>query len=105
MREEFARRKLVWIQLTGQQLNDILLYLQNLPETRNLPRKLELAASGSGEELFRSKGCVSCHTGTLALENRLHNQTLTDSGVSLPAATNGKWHERQRQVCHARRRQ
>ena len=31
--------------------------------------------------MFEAKGCVKCHTGKLALENRLHNQTLTDIAV------------------------
>ena len=36
MREAFAQRKLSWMALTAQELTDILVYLQNLPETRNL---------------------------------------------------------------------
>ena len=56
MGAEFAEHHFVWIQLTGQQLTDILVYLQNLPETRNLPRRLELPASGSGRGSFSLQG-------------------------------------------------
>ena len=40
MRAEFAKRKLAWGKITGQELTDMLVYLQNLPETRNLAGEL-----------------------------------------------------------------
>jgi mono/diheme cytochrome c family protein len=83
MREEFAKRHLAWIHLTGQQLTDILLYLQNLPETRDLPRTLDLGGEQTGQDLFRSKGCAGCHTGTLALDRRLRDRTLTDIAAEM----------------------
>ncbi len=77
MRKAFAEKKLAWSSLTGQELTDILVYLQNLPETRSLAQNFEFPPSDSGAALFQSKGCAGCHTGKLALEDRLHNQTLT----------------------------
>jgi len=83
MRESFARKKLAWLSLTPQELTDILVYLQNLPETRNLAQNFLFPPSDSGEALFQSKGCAGCHTGKLALESRLRNQTLTEIVVDM----------------------
>ena len=83
MKEEFAKKHLPWIELTGQQLTDILVYLQNLPETRNLAGNLEIPESGRGQELFQSKGCAACHTGSLALENRLHSTNLAGIAAAM----------------------
>ncbi len=77
MREAFTRRHLRWPTLSAQELTDILVYLQNLPETKPLATNFLFPASESGQALFQKKGCVNCHTGKLALETRLRNQTLT----------------------------
>ena len=63
MRAEFAKKKLAWGKLTGQELTDMLVYLQNLPETRNLAKTFSFPPSDSGEKLFASKGCTECHVG------------------------------------------
>ena len=84
MREEFAKKKLTWSRFTAQELTDMLVYLQNLPETRNLASNFSFPPSEPGEKLFVSKGCSGCHTGPkMALENRLHNQTLTEIAVDM----------------------
>ena len=83
MREEFGKRKLAWVSLTGQDLSDMLVYLQNLPETKSLAQNFEFPPTDSGEALFQSKGCGGCHTGKLALESRLHNQTLTQIAADM----------------------
>jgi cytochrome c2 len=61
----------------------MLVYLQNLPETRGITHDFKLAASEQGATLFQSKGCADCHKGSLALEARLRNQTLTDIAVDM----------------------
>jgi mono/diheme cytochrome c family protein len=83
MRAAFAQRKFPWAALTGQELTDILVYLQNLPETRDLVRHFEFPPSDAGEKLFESKGCSTCHTGEMALEHLLKNQTLTDIAAAM----------------------
>ena len=83
MREEFAKRKIGWQEISAQELTDMLVYLQNLPETRGLAANFSFPPSDSGEKLFTSKGCAGCHTGKLALESRLHNQTLTEIAVDM----------------------
>jgi len=83
MRQAFAARKLRWSLLTAQELTDILVYLQNLPETRDLRGNFMFPPSETGEALFQSKGCVVCHAGKLALENRLRNRTLTQIAADM----------------------
>ncbi len=83
MRAEFAKRKLAWGRITSQELTDMLVYLQNLPETRNLAQNFSFPPSDSGEKLFVSKGCGECHTGNRAFEVLLKNQTLTGIAVGM----------------------
>jgi mono/diheme cytochrome c family protein len=83
MRAAFAQKKYPWIALTGQELSDILVYLQNLPATKDLPRRFEFPAADSGGMLFEEKGCNKCHTGSLAMERLLSNQNLTDIAAAM----------------------
>jgi mono/diheme cytochrome c family protein len=83
MRMAFARQKLEWQQLTSEQLNDILTYLRTLPETQHLVSRFSNTSGDNGHRIFESKGCVNCHVGKLALENRLRNMTLTDIAVDM----------------------
>ena len=81
MKSEFAKRGLKWPELTAQDLSDILVYVRNLPESRNAKPDFLLPPSESGEELFKTKGCSDCHTGARALA--LNNRTLNDIAASL----------------------
>ncbi len=83
MRDEFARKKLAWSTLSGQDLTDLLVYLQNQPDTKRLAANFQFSPADNGEALFASKGCNGCHTGKLALEGLLRNQTLTDIAVDM----------------------
>ena len=83
MKMAFARQKLEWQQLTSEQLNDILTWLRTLPETQHLVSRFSNASGDAGLRIFEQKGCVKCHVGNLALENRLHNMTLTDIAVDM----------------------
>ena len=83
MREAFARKKIAWQELTEQELSDILAYLRNLPETRGLDASFSFTSGEGGQAIFESKGCVKCHVGKLALEDRLHNLTLTEIAVDM----------------------
>jgi mono/diheme cytochrome c family protein len=83
MRQSFARRGIEWQALTTGELDDILAYLRSLPETRELTSRFSNTSGAAGQRVFQSKGCARCHTGALALENRLHNMTLTDIAVDM----------------------
>ncbi len=83
MRQAFARRGIQWQVLTGDELDDILVYLRSLPETSHLVSRFSNTSGAGGERLFVSKGCVNCHHGELALENRLKDLTLTGIAVDM----------------------
>ena len=83
MRQAFAQQKVPWPEITGQDLSDMLVYLRNLPATRQLASRLETTAGESGEALFQSKGCAGCHTGKLELAPRLRGKTLTDIAADM----------------------
>jgi len=83
MREAFARKKIAWQELAAQDLSDILAYLRNLPETRGMNVSFSFTTGDSGQAIFQTKGCVKCHVGKLALEDRLHNLTLTEIAVDM----------------------
>ncbi len=83
MREAFARKKIPWQELTAQDLSDILAYLQNLPQTRGMRTRFSFTSGEGGQAIFESKGCVKCHVGKLALEDRLHNLALTEIAVDM----------------------
>ena len=83
MRDTMAVTKLQWSRLSGQDLSDILVYLRNLPGTRQRKLAFETTAGDAGQELFTSKGCAACHVGALALPPRLKGKTLTDIAAEM----------------------
>jgi mono/diheme cytochrome c family protein len=83
MREAYRSHKLTWSPLTGQELTDMLVYLQNLPETRSVARTFSFPAGAEGEKLFSAKDCNQCHTGKRSLELLLKNQTLTQIAAGM----------------------
>jgi cytochrome c2 len=83
MKGEMASRHIAWPQLTSQELDDMLVYLQNLPQTRNEKLAFMLPSTDDGAALFKEKGCADCHKGALALEYRLADSTLTDVAAAM----------------------
>ena len=72
-----------WPQMTSDELTDLLVYIQNLPETRSLALHFSLPNGDKGKQLLESRGCVNCHKGNMALEGRLGSRTLTDVAASM----------------------
>jgi cytochrome c2 len=83
MRAAMSARRIRWPELTGQELTDLLVYVQNLPQTRGRVQEFALGPAGHGESLFKEKGCGTCHIGRLAIENHPANGTMTDFAVSM----------------------
>jgi mono/diheme cytochrome c family protein len=84
MREEFAKRKLDWPSLTGQDLTDLIVYARNLPGAKPAPPQFSPASPETGETLFQVKGCAACHKGDLDLsKGRLRVRTTADLAVAL----------------------
>ena len=83
MEREMQARHVTWPQLTSQDMTDLLVYLQNLPQTRNQEHSMSLGSPGVGEELFRSKGCANCHTNERSFSNLIGDSTLTDVAAAM----------------------
>jgi mono/diheme cytochrome c family protein len=83
MKGEMAGRKIPWPTLTSQELDDLLVYLQNLPQTRGAKLAFMMPSGEGGEALFKEKGCADCHKGALALEYRLGDSTLTQVAAAM----------------------
>lgn len=83
MRKAMEARQMKWPQLNAQDMSDLLVYLQNLPQTRHVDRFLKVPAPEPGEELFHSKGCVKCHQNARAFENLIGDSTLTDVAAAM----------------------
>ena len=83
MRQEFAKQRIRWPDLTSRDLSDILVYVRNLRETQHVTARLETAGAEGGEALFQSKGCAGCHVGKLELRPRLRGKTLSDIAVEM----------------------
>jgi cytochrome c2 len=81
MSTEFARRKKQRPIMTGRDFMDLTAYLQYVaklpPESR-----LSLPDAATGRVAF-AENCEKCHTGPMALENRVHDQTWMDLGAAM----------------------
>ena len=82
MKNAIAQRKDLRVVLTGQELTDLTVYLQNIPPLRQTQSSLTMPDPASGKALFAAD-CAQCHKGSLALERRLSNMTLTDVGAAM----------------------
>ncbi len=83
MNTAMRARNLAWPQLTAQDMTDLLVYLQNLPAMRGRTLEFEIPAAPGGQELFRSKGCASCHADQSAFEKLIGDSTLTQVAAAM----------------------
>jgi mono/diheme cytochrome c family protein len=78
-----AQKRIQRPQVTAQEMTDLLVYVQNLPETRGRQAVFTTASAETGERLFDLKGCAGCHTGALAIKNRPVRSSLTDFAAAM----------------------
>ena len=83
MQKAAASRYIPLPALTSLQLNDMLVYLQNLPQTRNAQLEFMLPAPEGGSELVQKYGCTGCHEGDRAFVKRLRDSTLTEVAAGM----------------------
>ena len=86
MKEAFARRKISRPTLTAQELTDMLVYLQNLPETRTPGRQLFVPAVGFRREAIRIQRllgmpCRQTGAGVAAEESDAYQNRGRDVGA------------------------
>jgi mono/diheme cytochrome c family protein len=80
---EFKLKKIPWPRLSGQDLSDLLVYLRNLPSTREKSGVFETSPADNGEALFKSKGCAGCHNSGSSLIPKIKGQTLTEIAAEM----------------------
>lgn len=83
MTKSMRERNIAWPQLSAQDLTDLMVYLQNLPQTRGRTLELEIPPAEGGQELFRSKGCENCHADAQAFEKQIGDSTLTEVAAAM----------------------
>jgi len=86
MREQFAKRKWSWPDLTPQDLADILVYVRSpqvMPAASGSEGMLNITSGAEGKQLFETKGCSGCHHTALDLSPRVRHMTLTDIAAAL----------------------
>jgi mono/diheme cytochrome c family protein len=83
MAKAFSEKKVAWPTLTGQELTDILVYLQNLPQTKALKPAFTMASSETGQRLLEVKGCLKCHQGANFLSGRFVNRSLAQFAAEM----------------------
>jgi cytochrome c551/c552 len=83
MLEESGVDRIRWPELSAQDLEDILVYLRNLPSPPSRPAVFRIGAGNDGEAVFTSKGCTACHQSGSALASRINGQTLTKIAAAM----------------------
>lgn len=75
--------RILWPTLSAQDLDDLLVYLRNLPTSQAPAEDFTITSGKRGHELFVSKGCEPCHGSDTALAGRIHGQTMTDIAAEM----------------------
>ncbi len=83
MLQAFARHGLHYPRFASPELNDLLVYLENLPGIRSREPRFVLAAADVGHALFQANGCADCHQGKLSLRNRTGRSTMADISAAM----------------------
>lgn len=83
MRQAMSEKKMNPPTLTAAEMNDVVVYLQNLPQTKGLQPEFSPASAETGETLFQVKGCADCHRGANSLEKKLSVRTGADFAAAM----------------------
>ncbi len=83
MRDAMKAKSIKVPELTPAEMNDMTVYLQNLPATRNLKPQFAPASPETGEMLFQVKGCGGCHKDLNALAKPGGFRTSSDFAASM----------------------
>jgi mono/diheme cytochrome c family protein len=76
-------KRIAWPMLSGQDLDDLLVYLRNLPATRQLTHEFIVTSGTKGKQLFQEKGCRRCHDSDNSFAGRIRGRTLTDIAAEM----------------------
>lgn len=62
MERTMVERGMDWPEFSEQEMVDLLVYLQNLPPTRDDSRQLDFSSPQAGGTMFRTEACATCHS-------------------------------------------
>lgn len=83
MSQAAAQKNLKWPELTSQQMTDLLVFFQNLPEAKKRQASFFPADATTGQKLFELKGCADCHKESNSLENRFSFRSMQDFAAAM----------------------
>lgn len=83
MEAETTSKGVAFPQLSAQDLTDMLVYLRNLPATRQQTGVFRIESSAAGENVFQSSGCAKCHQTLASLASKVQGQTLTEIAAEM----------------------
>jgi mono/diheme cytochrome c family protein len=78
MERAFERKGVHHAPLTAAEVNDLLVYLDNLREIRGKEPQFQLADIDAGRAQFHTLQCDACHAGKLSLEKRAARLSMAD---------------------------
>jgi len=64
--------------LSSTEINDLLVYLENIPEIRTKAPQFQLAGLDAGRAEYHALECDTCHQGKLSLEKRTSRLSMAD---------------------------
>lgn len=70
------------VKLKGQELSDIVAYLQSLPQTPKRTARMDSEIS-DGSMLLETKGCTSCHKAKSDLARKVRTKMVNDVAASM----------------------
>jgi mono/diheme cytochrome c family protein len=83
MKRALAPKGQSWPTLTPAEMNDVVVYLQNLPATKGKQASFAPASAETGERLFQLKGCAGCHVGGQSLAKRKSTPTVAEFAAGM----------------------
>jgi hypothetical protein len=75
MEKAVTKKQRGWVELTGQDLTDVSMYLRNLPQNNKAPAEFSLPEPASGEASFQAT-LPLCHKDSTPLDKRLGNHDV-----------------------------
>jgi cytochrome c2 len=83
MLRESTRKGLPHPRLTAPEVNDLLVYLENLPAVRGREPQFRLASADTGRVVFLTKGCAGCHPGGRRRESGASRASMASISAAL----------------------
>lgn len=91
MQDAMAAEGIEWPHFAEQEMVDLLVYLQNLRETRDDEHSLEFSSPTAGRALFYDRGCDSCHSSSPAFTSGVADDETPAGFHTMTGFAAGMW--------------